>query len=274
MLLSEAVAGYIDGRAGRGEITAVTASHFRSRLGSLVAACPPDMADMDRATIERWQASIGHQRPASRRAYLSTVKTFCRWAIVEGHLATDPTVAVARIREPRRPPRCLPAAALARLALVLPDLRAEVVVSLMFVCGLRCCEVARLAMGDIDPAAGHIVVVGKNGDGRLLPLPPAAAVIVARWVAVRGARPGLLVGLSAGSLSVMVSAWMNAAGIKAQAYDGVSAHALRHTFAANMLQRCGNVRTVQAALGHESLATTQRYLPWATLEELRAAMTA
>ena len=274
MLLSDAVAIYVDGRAARGEVSAVTASHFRSRLASLVAVAGPEVAQLDRAQVAAWQASIGHQRPASRRAYLSTVKTFCRWAVVEGLLPADPTLAAARVREPHRPPRRLSAGQVARLGLVLPDLRAEVIIALMFGCGLRCCEVARLTIEDYDPAAGELVVVGKNSDGRLLPVPAPVDAVLARWLAARGGHPGLLVGLAARTISVLVSGWMAAAGIKAGAYDGVSAHALRHTFAANMLHRCGNVRTVQTALGHESLATTQRYLPWATLEELRAAMTA
>jgi site-specific recombinase XerD len=65
---------------------------------------------------------------------------------------------------------------------------------------------------------------------------------------------------------------MDLAGLKASAYDGVSAHALRHTMASNMLDRCGNVRTVQGALGHVSLATTERYLRTPDLDVMRSAM--
>ena len=190
MLLSDAVAIYVDGRAARGEVTAVTASHFRSRLASLVAVAGPEVAQLDRAQVAAWQASIGHQRPASRRAYLSTVKTFCRWAVVEGLLPADPTLAVARVREPHRPPRRLSAGQVARLGLVLPDLRAEVIIALMFGCGLRCCEVARLTIEDYDPAAGELVVVGKNSDGRLLPVPAPVDAVLARWLAARGWPPG------------------------------------------------------------------------------------
>lgn len=271
MNLAEAVAVYVEGRAARGEISPVTAAHFRTRLASLVAVDPAaSLDDIDRRYIADWQARIGGQRPASRRAYLSTVKTFCRWAIAEDLLTTDPTVAAARIREPRRPPRTLSAAAVARLALVLPDRRAEVIVALMFGAGLRCVEVARLAVADYDRAAATIDVTGKNGDGRILPVRADLAGLLAGWIGDRQAGP--VVGITAGRISVLVSRWMAAAGIKTTRYDGISAHALRHTFAANTLRRCRNVRTVQTALGHQSLATTQRYLPWADLDELRAAM--
>ena len=159
---------------------------------------------------------------------------------------------------------------MARLRLVLPDLRAQVIVELMFAMGLRCVEVARLAGRDYDPVASTMIVSGKAGEERRLPVPATAAGLLAEWQAGRPGGP--LVGLGSRRISVLVSRWMAAAGIKGGPYDGVSAHALRHTFASNTLDRCGNVYTVQAALGHASLTTTQRYLRPTTMAELRAAM--
>lgn len=63
----------------------------------------------------------------------------------------------------------------------------------------------------------------------------------------------------------MVSRWFKASGSPA------SAHALRHTAATDMLRAGAHLRDVQAALGHVSLATTQRYLPW-IVGDLREAM--
>jgi site-specific recombinase XerC len=272
MLLSDAVAVYIADRHTRGEVTALTARHLRSRLGMLVAACPSgvELAQLDRGMVRVWQGSVGGLRPASRRSYLSTVRTFCTWCAESELMTADPTAGLGRIREPRHMPRALSAGQMARLRLVLPDARAELVVGLMAGCGLRCCEVARLQMADYDAGSRTVFVVGKRGDERVLPVPGSVADLVDRWAA--GRRPGRLVGLSASSLSRMVSGWMDEAGIKTGPRDGISAHALRHTFASDMLDRCGNVRVVQEALGHVSLATTQRYLRRASLEQLRAAM--
>jgi integrase/recombinase XerC len=272
MLLSDAVAAYIADRHTRGEVTTLTARHLRSRLGMLVAACPVelDAAGLNRDLVRAWQGSVGGLRPASRRSYLSTVRTFCTWCGESGLMTADPTVGVRRVREPRHMPRALSAGQMARLRLVLPDLRAEVVVELMAGCGLRCCEVARLQSADYDAAGRTVFVVGKRGDERVLPVPGSVADHLDAWAA--GRPPGRLVGLSASSLSRMVTGWMDDAGIKTGPRDGISAHALRHTFASDMLDRCGNVRVVQEALGHVSLATTQRYLRRASLEQIRAAM--
>lgn len=274
MDLSDAVETYVSGREARGELTAGTARELRSRLRSLAAVAGPgaQLEDLDRATVAAWQATIGAHRPATRRAYLSTVRTFCRWAVAEDLIALDPTVAAARIREPRRATRALPASTVARLRLVLPDLRAEVIVALMFHMGLRCVEVAGLRTDDYDREAAVVVVRGKNDDERRLPVPGPVTDLLAEWAAAGGSGQPSIVGLSANRISKLVSGWFNAAGIKAGAYDGNSAHALRHTMASNMLERCGNVRTVQDALGHISLATTERYLRHANLDEMRAAM--
>ncbi len=74
------------------------------------------------------------------------------------------------------------------------------------------------------------------------------------------------------TISRILSALFREAGLKRRAWDGVSAHALRHTAATDVLAECGNVRTVQLMLGHASIATTQIYLGAAEVPALRAAM--
>jgi integrase/recombinase XerC len=269
MDLARAVATYVEGRAARGESHGSTVKNERMRLAKLVAVCPPGLpvGGLDRGLIGRWQESVGQYRPATRRIYLSTVRSFCRWLLAEGLLAADPTAAVARVKEPRRVPRALSTSAVNRLTLVLPDRRAELIVGLMFHVGLRCVEVARLTVDDYDPVASTVVVVGKNSDERTLPVRAEVARALDGWFRDRRA-----VGVSAARISRLVSGWMAAAGLKRHPYDGISAHALRHSFASNMLERCHDVRAVQTALGHVNLATTDRYLRPTDLEVLRAAM--
>jgi site-specific recombinase XerD len=64
---------------------------------------------------------------------------------------------------------------------------------------------------------------------------------------------------------------MSEAGIKRYRRDGVSAHALRHTSATDMLRSGAHLRDVQHALGHAHLATTETYLPL-VVHDLREAM--
>jgi integrase len=226
------------------------------------------MADLDREHVRAWQACTGDKRPASRRAYLSTVRVFCRWALEWDLLVVDPTRTAGRVHEPQGKQRALSAAQMARLWLVLPDRRARVIVALMARQGLRCCEVSRLAVEDWDRARGVIVVWGKNDDHRPVPLDDEVAVLLAAHVGARLSGP--VVGHSAVTLSRLVRRWMTAAGLKDKPYDGVSAHALRHSAASNLYDLCHDVKEVQQLLGHRNVATTDRYLRKGDLEVIRA----
>ena len=273
MLLCEAVAAYVTDRRARGELLPYSARQMAWRLGTLVR-CHPGLpvAALDRAAVLEWQRTVGDQRPSSRRIYLSSVRVFCAWAVDEGLLAVDPTARLAKIKEPGGKPRSLSAGQYARLVMVLPDERAQLIVGLMRHSGLRCVEVARLTGAAYDPARLVLRVTGKGGDWREVPVYDDEALLLDRWAARAGT--GLVVGLGPSRISRLVSIWMGQAGLKTARYDGVSAHALRHTAAARMLDACGNVRTVQGFLGHKSLATTNRYVDPADMDAMRAAQRA
>ena len=196
---------------------------------------------------------------------------FCGWAVEQGFLPVDPTVRLAKVRDERGKPRHLSAAKLARLELVLPDDRARLIVALMRQLGLRCVEVARLRVSDWDRSDLELRVIGKGGHVRDAQVLEDLAVMLERWCA---GRTGPLIGITAERISLLVSGWMDQAGIKTGRYDGISAHALRHTAASNLLDGCGNVRIVQEFLGHASLATTERYLRPHSKAEMRAAQQA
>jgi integrase len=270
MLLADAIAAYAADRRDRGEISGTSARQLAWRLRLLAHTWPDlEVAELERAHILAWQATVGDQAPATRRGYLSTLKTFCGWAIDNDLLTVDPSARLAKVREPRAEPRHLSAGRVARLNMVLPDDRARLIVALMVELGLRCVEVARLVVTDWDNSAAELRVVGKGGHVRYGQVLDDVAVMLERRCA---GRSGPIVGLSANRISMLVSRWMDAAGIKGGRYDGVSAHALRHTAASNLLDGCGNVRLVQEFLGHASLATTERYLRRHSAAEMRAAM--
>ncbi|MDQ1426647.1 MAG: integrase/recombinase XerC [Acidimicrobiaceae bacterium] len=278
-ILQELSATYVQARSERGEISRRTRREIHSRLDSLGRSYGDRPIDeLDARAIDRWQRSIGHHSPAARRAYLSTVKVFCRWLVAEQHLATDPTVGAARVREPRRVPRALSIRSVAAVLAAAADPRSQTIIWLMVGLGLRCCEVARLELGDWDREAATLHIRGKADNERLLPVPAAAGQAIAAYLDTVGWRAGPIVRgmrgqvITANALSVQVSKLMSAAGIKSRPRDGVSAHALRHTCASDVYENCRDLRTVQAMMGHASIATTEIYLRRADLAQMRTAM--
>ena len=287
MSVAELAGVYLSGRVARGELQANSARVAQERLAGLVDLCGPlAPSALTRPMLVRWQETVGHLAPSTRRHYISQVRRFCAWLAVEGFVAADPAVTLAMPREPRRAPRALgrkdvvalekTAAGAARAPWAAP------VVALMVGCGLRCVEISRLDLADYDDAKLTVTVRGKGGHQRVLPVPRSAAKALRRYIAERGPAAGPLfkAGGSKGSPDGRLSArWISRrtgqllaqAGVHTPG-DGRSAHALRHTAASDVLDRCHDVRIVQQMLGHESLATTQIYLRSADLGALREAM--
>lgn len=272
---------YLTARRRRGEITYDSARNLACRLATLdrsFGARP--LNQLGPAAVNAWLETIGAKSAATRRAYLSTVRTFGRWLVAEGLLKNDPTKGVERVREPRRVPRAISVDDVGRLLDTCPDSRARAIVWLMVGCGLRCVEVSRLVEGDYDERARTISVRGKGGNERVLPVPDEVARALAAYRAEHGRASGPLIrskhhpgsGLSRRTVSVLVAEWFGEAGIKRRAHDGRSAHALRHTAASDVLDNCGDVTVVQAMLGHQNVATTSIYLRRAKLDQLRTAM--
>ena len=271
VLVSEAVERYVTDRESRGELCARSAEQLRWRLGGLARTCPQLPIDqLGRDQLRAWQATVGGQRPASRRSYLSTVRVFVRWCEDERLLPGDPTRGLGRVREPDRDPRALTAGQLKRLTLVLPSDEARLIVALMARQGLRCVEVSRLAAEDYDPGRRKITVTGKGANQRRIVVADDVAVLLEAWLA--GRQSGLVLGRSAHWLSRTVSRWMRQAGLKTGRYDGWSAHALRHTAASDLYDACRDPRAVQRFLGHRNLATTDRYLRAGDDEVIRAGL--
>lgn len=264
---------YVAERKARGEISPDTATGFRKTLCHLIESFgdgPPRR--LTRHRIERWLERKS-ARPSSKRTGLTIVRTWCKWLVLEGYLTKDPTARIASIRQPKYLPRGLPAEAVAATFARCPDERAVLLVSLMVQEGLRCCEVARLEVGDVDLDNRLVLVRGKGGTQRVLPLSNESRFALLNYLSAEPSHHGPLIhsrinptkGISAAYVSDLVGRWMTESGVKA------TAHALRHTMATDMLRGGAHVRDVQQALGHVELSSTQVYLPW-LVGELRDAM--
>ena len=208
-----------------------------------------------------------------RRAQLSVVKGFCAWLAHKQYVGVDPAGGVRRVRLPRYVPRALEVPSVRQLLERVPDERGRLIVLLMVEEGLRCCEVAGIGLHDVNFHDRSVRIAGKGGHERVLPITDETWTALNAYLAKWPAHAGPLIrsyiqtwsGLRAGTISKMVSEWMGEAKVKHRPRDGVSAHALRHTSATDMLRAGAHLRDVQAVLGHVSLSTTQRYLrPWCT----------
>jgi site-specific recombinase XerD len=163
-----------------------------------------------------------------------------------------------RVRGPRmqKPPvRALSARELGRLF-----------AALMAKAGLRVGEVVALELGDIELGARSgwaTVRMGKGNKTRRVPLNSDVRQALQAYLAVRPDVPAKALffsrtgtPLSARDVQRLVAELARRAGIPSR----VTPHTLRHTFATRALEKGADVAAVAAILGHESIATTSRYL--------------
>ena len=144
-------------------------------------------------------------------------------------------------------------------------LRDGAILALLFGCGLRRAEVAAMNREDVADD-GRVRVHGKGGRERDVWLRNGFAVLVGRWLEVRGAAPGPLFGrarrgggvgggrISGSGVHAVVLRLAKAAGV-----CDVSAPDFRRTWVGNLLDKGVALPTVQALAGHSDPATTARY---------------
>lgn len=147
-------------------------------------------------------------------------------------------------------------------------LRNRALLELLYSTGSRISEAVGLDVDDIDTEARSVLLRGKGGKQRLVPVGrPAVQALDAYLVrgrpdlARRGrGTPAIFLNVRGGRLSRQ-SAWqvLQDAADRAGITSGVSPHMLRHSFATHLLEGGADVRVVQELLGHASVTTTQIY---------------
>ena len=188
----------------------------------------------------------------------------------------DLAAEIYHIREPQKIPLVMSQDETRRLLAVASSLKVRVLLSLGYGCGLRAGEVVRLKVKDIDRAQNIIRIEQSKGrKDRHVMLSPEMLGLLREWWKARPTRwdagvrpeerllfPGRKPGkpMTTRQLSRLFHEAADAAGIKKK----VTLHALRHSFATQLLERNTDIRKIQALLGHDKLDTTARYTRVAT----------
>jgi integrase/recombinase XerD len=200
--------------------------------------------------------------------------------------AMAPADAAGAVRPPT-PPRRLPKAISldqveALLAAATADetplaLRDRALLELLYGTGARISEAVGLDRDDLDLDTGTVLLRGKGGRQRVVPVGSYAREAVDAYLvrsrptlsATGRSTPALFLNARGGRLSRQ-SAWtvLRTVAERAQLSTHISPHTLRHSFATHLLDGGADVRVVQELLGHASVTTTQIYT-LVTVDRLR-----
>lgn len=209
-----------------------------------------DEYDLDTATGDDVQEFLA-SRPGgawSKASYLSTLRSYYKWAYLSGRIDRDPTSLTHAIRVPPGVPRPVPEIVLAR-ALMHADYQTRFMILLGAYAGLRRSEIAAFhsrAVGD-----GVLTIRGKGGRTRRIPIHPRLIPYLdfQGWAFPSPRRPGWHV--TGETVCSHVAAALG---------NGWTTHCLRHRFATRCYHGAHDLRAVQQLLGHASPDTTAAYV--------------
>jgi integrase/recombinase XerC len=237
----------------------------RGRLGHA-----PSATEIDLWVLRAFFADL-HARKASATTAgrkLATFRSFFRFLCREGTLTKNPARSLVAPKKDSRIPTYLQEAEATDLINASDKTKSSeerdtAILELLYSTGMRCSEVVGLVLDDVDANNRSLRIVGKGRKERWVPFGVPADLALRRYLDSRSGLNGrspLFAGIKERPLSDRTVRRIVARGLsRAAIRTKASTHTLRHSFATHLLQRGGDLRSIQELLGHSSLSTTQRY---------------
>jgi len=266
-------------------VAARTLEAYTNDLADFAQFAARRRADVAAADVTVLRAYLARLRrrglaAATQARRLTSLKQFHRFLYAEGVRSDDPCQALDAPRRVRPLPKTLSMDEVDRLLGAArrekgpAGVRLVAILEVLYATGLRVSELSSLPLAAAKRVAGagdepYLLIRGKGGRERIVPVGEAAAAALAAYVAVRetfvatgAATPWLFPSssrqghLTRGRIAQLLKALAVRAGLDP---TRVSPHVLRHAFASHLLENGADLRAVQAMLGHANISTTQIY---------------
>ncbi|MCA1774505.1 MAG: site-specific tyrosine recombinase XerD [Loktanella sp.] len=238
-------------------------------------------ADAERGHVEDYLIGCEAEglAAATRARRLSAIKQLYRFAFEEGWREDNPAIQVKGPGKSKRLPKTLSVEQVGALLAAAREsprdpLRNTCLMELLYATGMRVTELVTLPVAAARGNPQMLLVRGKGGKERLVPLSPPARQAMADWLAARdtaedearlkGRPPSAFLFPSRAKAGHMTrqSFFNLIKDLAAQAgvsSDAVTPHTLRHAFATHLLAGGADLRAIQTMLGHADVATTEIY---------------
>ncbi|MEM9796925.1 MAG: site-specific tyrosine recombinase XerD [Pseudomonadota bacterium] len=241
--------------------------------------------DATKAQIEAFLVACEAEGLAAstRARRLSAIKGLYRFAFDEGLRSDDPAIRLSGPTKPKSLPKTLSETEVDALLDAAEDLgrteaerlRDTCLMQLLYATGMRVSELVALPVSAARGDPRMLLVRGKGGKERMVPLSPPARAALGHWLAhrdaeveakrlERGTPPSAHLFPSRGKSGHLTRIWFHSR-VKALAVHAgiepgrVSPHVLRHAFATHLLSGGADLRAIQTMLGHADIATTEIY---------------
>jgi len=208
---------------------------------------------------------------------LAAVRSLYRWLAQEGVVEQNPAQLVATPKLPKKLPRVPTMEEMnAVLDSDMPEVasfpeRDALMFELLYGCGIRNSELTGINLDDIGMSAEAILIRGKGKKERFVPFGDSVKAALAVYLSARQkilsgkAANALLVNHRGGRITTRsVGRIIKKIAVAKGLSPDVHPHTLRHAFGTHLLEEGADLRAIQEMLGHERLATTQRYTQLST----------
>jgi len=205
---------------------------------------------------------------------LAAVRSLYRWLAQEGVVEQNPAKLVSTPRLAKKLPR-VPTIEEVNSVLdgKMPEVasfpeRDRLLLELLYGCGIRNSELVGINLDDIRLSNEAILIRGKGKKERYVPFGESARDALEHYLpwrhqlltTVKRSTPALLINQRGGRLTTRsVGRIVKRIAVAKGLSPDVHPHTLRHAFGTHMLEEGADLRAIQELLGHERLATTQRY---------------
>ena len=205
---------------------------------------------------------------------LAAVRSLYRWLGQEGVVEQNPAKLVATPKLPKKLPRVPTIEEMnSVLDSKMPETAAfperdRLMLELLYGCGIRNSELTGINLADIRLSTEAILIRGKGKKERYVPFGDAVKSALSKYLPARQAllaetrknSTALLINQRGGRLTTRsVGRIIKKTAVSKGLSPDVHPHTLRHAFGTHMLEEGADLRAIQELLGHERLATTQRY---------------
>ena len=261
-----------------------TVRSYRAHLDMFSCWLQQHQLDPYRLSLREARQFIGDlqkrgYQPKTLAAYLSTLRSFYAWMLLDDRVDVDVFAALSTPKIPKKLPSVLSREQVVAL-LSVPDRSTPIgsrdacMLELLYASGARISELSALDVDAIDYSERIVRLFGKGSKERIVPLYRKALEATSCYL--QTGRPFLQKGAPSKStsrpsgplfLSIRGNR-MSAASLRKRFHElcvlaglprDIAPHAMRHTFATDLLDGGADLRSVQELLGHASLSTTQLY---------------
>ena len=281
------ISSFLEARAaelGAAENTLLSYGRDLLKAQEWLAGRGLDFASAGRADYQAWMVACEAEglSVATRARRLSAVKQLCRFMVEEGLRADNPALEIKGPGKSKKLPQTLSEAEVEALLAMAPQLgrnpaerlRNACLLELAYATGMRVSELVGLPVAATRGNPQLLLVRGKGGKERMVPLGDKARDALTAWLEARDAREAAAVKDGATASRFLFPgpgkdghltrhrfyALIKEIALKAGLDPArVTPHRLRHAFATHLLANGADLRAIQTLLGHADISTTEIY---------------